>query len=132
MLLPAITFGVGEAVLVTARSAWVWTVVVAVAELFPGVGSVVVLAAVAVLVMVEPFVALALTLTTTVKTAVSAFGTEAFEKTTLPVPPTAGALVLQPVPVVTVADTNVVFAGTASVTVTVCAVPGPLFTKLIV
>src|SRR6185369_17838427 len=40
--------------------------------------------------------------------------------------------VLHPVPVVTVADTNVVFAGIASVTVTVCASLGPLFTKLIV
>ena len=100
-------------------------VVVAVAELLPGVGSGVVLAAVTVLVMVVPFGVEVLICTTMVKVAVSALATEALEKTTLPVPPTAGAAVDQPVPVVTVADTNVVFAGTASVTVTVCASDAP-------
>src|SRR5437868_12362608 len=131
MLLPAIT-GSGASDLVTARSAWVLTVVVAVAELLPGVGSLVVVAAVAVLVIVEPLAALALTLTTMVKTAVSPFGTVAFEKTTLPVPPTAGALVDQPLPVVTVADTNVVLAGSVSPTATVCASLGPLLVSVIV
>src|SRR5437764_438449 len=96
-------------------------------------GSVFVLAAVAELVMVEPFTALALTLTTILKTAVSPAATLALEKTTLPVPPTAGGLGIdQPVPVVTTAETKVVLAGTASVTVTVLASLGPLFVKLIV
>src|ERR1044071_8292238 len=117
MLLPA-KAGSGVSVLVTARSACVCTVVVAVPVLLPGVGSVVTVAAVAEFVMVAPLAVLALTLTTIVKTAVSPATTVAFEKTTLPVPPTAGAEVDQPLPVVTVADTNVVFAGTASVTVT--------------
>jgi len=54
------------------------------------------------------------------------------EKTTLPVPPTAGVVVVQPEPVVTAAETKVVFAGTASVTVTLVALSGPLFLKLIV
>src|SRR5712692_8790754 len=111
MLFPAITFGVGDPLLVTARSACVCTVVIAVALLLPGVGSVVVLAAVAVLLIVEAFAALELTYTTMVNTAVSPLATGDLEKTTLPVPPTAGALVLQPLPVVTVADTNVVLAG---------------------
>src|SRR6185295_8797735 len=70
--------------------------------------------------------------TTIVNTAVSPAATVAFENTTLPVPPTAGAVMLQPLPVVTTADTNVVLAGTASVTVTVCASLGPLLAKLIV
>src|SRR5690348_672412 len=82
--------------------------------------------------MTVPLAVLALTLTTMVNTAVSLAATVAFEKTTLPVPPTAGAVVVQPLPVVTVADTNVVLAGTASVTVTDCASLGPLFTKLMV
>src|SRR6185369_376302 len=131
MLLPAIT-GSGVSVLVTDRSALVATVVVAVPVLLPGVGSAVVAAAVAELVIVAPLAVLALTFTTIVNTAVSDGATAAFENTTLPVPPTAGAVGVQPVPVVTTADTNVVFAGTASVTVTDVALPGPLFTKFTV
>src|SRR5262249_13098368 len=92
----------------------------------------VIVVAVTELLIVAPLAVFELTLTTIVNTAVSPAVTGSFEKTTLPVPPTAGALVLQPVPVVTVADTNVVFAGTASVTVTFAASDGPLFTKLIV
>src|SRR5437870_5828373 len=119
MLLPANTFGVGDPLLVTARSASAITLVIAVPVLLPGVGSLVVLAAVALLVIVELCAALGLTFTTIVNTAVSPAATVALEKTTLPVPPTDGALVLQPVPVVTEADTKVVLAGVASVTVTV-------------
>src|SRR5918911_5598572 len=130
MLLPAITFGVGEAVFVNDRSACACTVEVAVAVLLALFGSVVVVAAVAVLVTVVPVGVDGSTLTTMVNTAVSDAATVALEKTTLPVPPTAGLVVDQPVPVVTVADTNVVFAGTASVTVTVCAALGPLLLKL--
>src|ERR1044072_6216581 len=105
---------------------------IAVPVLLPGVGSVVAEAAVAEFVMLVPAVVFELTLTTMVNTAVSAGTVVAFEKTTLPVPPTAGAVVDHPAPVVTVAETNVVFAGTASVTVTVCASLGPLFTKFTV
>ena len=113
-------------------SAEVWTVVVAVPVLLAGVGSVVELAAVAEFVIVAPLAVLELTFTTIVKTAVSPAATVPLEKTTLPVPPTAGELVLHQVPVVTTADTNVAFAGTASVTVTVWASLGPLLVKLIV
>src|SRR5512132_4106766 len=105
------------------------TLVIVASVLSLGFGSAVVDAAVAVLAMPVFSPALELTLTTMVKTAVSLTATEPFEKTTLPVPPTAGVLVLQPLPVVTVADTNVVLAGTASLTVTVCASDGPLLTK---
>src|SRR5690349_20297307 len=107
-------------------------VVVAVPVSLAEFGSVVAVAATAELLMTVPLAVLALTLTTMVKTAVSEAATVALEKTTLPVPPTAGALVDQPLPVVTVADTNVVLAGTASVTVTVCASLGPLLLKLMV
>src|SRR2546423_1854216 len=113
-------------------SACVCTVVVAVPVLLAGVGSVVVVAAVALLLMTVALVVLLLTLTTIVKTALSPATVVAFEKTTLPVEPTEGALTLQPLPVVTTADTNVVFAGTASVTVTVCASVGPALLKLMV
>jgi hypothetical protein len=106
-LVPAVT-GSGESVLVSARSTDVFTVVVAVAVLLPGVGSVVVLAAVTELLIV-PAAVFELTFTTIVKTAVSEFATGDLEKTTFPVPPTAGALVLHPLPVVTVADTDVVW-----------------------
>src|ERR1044071_9509835 len=98
MLLPA-KAGSGVSLLVTARSACVCTVVVAVAVLLPAVGSVVVVAAVALLLIVAPLAVLALTLTTMVNTADSPATAVAFEKTTLPVPPTAGALVPHPVPV---------------------------------
>src|SRR5438132_14171803 len=127
MLLPAKTLGVGEAVFVTARSARVMTLFIAVSLLLLLFGSAVELAAVAVLVTPEFSAALELTLTTIVKTADSLTPTEAFEKTTLPVPPTAGLDVAQPLPVVTTAVTNVVLAGTASVTVTFAAPPGPAF-----
>src|SRR5436305_1244261 len=132
MLLPAMT-GSGASVFVTARSILRMAFVMVASVLSLGFGSAVVEAAVAVLVIVVLLGVEELTLTTMVKTAVSPLATEAFEKTTLPVPPTAGGLgMVQPEPVVTTADTNVVFVGTASVTVTVCASDGPLLTKLIV
>src|ERR1044071_9956509 len=131
MLFPANT-GSGESLLVIEMSACACTVVIAVPVLFAGVGSVVVLAATAELLITVAAAVFEFTLTTIVNTAVSPVTTVAFENTTFPVPPTAGALVVQPVPVVTAADTNVQFAGTASVTVTVCASLGPLFAKLIV
>src|SRR4030095_14590503 len=115
MLLPANT-GSGESVLVTATSACAMTVVVAVPVLLAGVGSVVVLAATALLVITVALGVLALTFRTTVNTAVSPAATVAFENTMLPVAPTAGAVIPHPEPVVTTADTKVVFAGVASVT----------------
>src|SRR4030095_6203238 len=124
--------GSGESVLVTTRSACATTVVVVVPVLFPEVPSVVELAAVAELVIIVPFGVPALTFTTIVNKAVSPGNTVPLENTTVPVPPTAGALVLHPIPVFTAADTNVVLAGSVSLTDTVVALLGPLLTKLIV
>src|SRR5438128_1190713 len=131
MLLPA-KAGSGVSVFVTERSACVCTVVVAVLLLLAATGSVVAVAAVAELEIVAPLAVEALTFTTMVKTADSPPTAVAFEKTTLPVPPAAGADVLQPLPVVTTAETNEVLAGTASLTVTLLASLGPLLAKLIV
>jgi hypothetical protein len=104
------------------------TVVDADALLLPGVGSGIVLAIVAVFEITVPCNVPALTLTTTTRTAVSPMPNEAFEKTTFPVPPTAGALIDHPLPLITAADTNVVLAGVASVTVVLMPGPGPLLT----
>src|ERR1043165_10268718 len=125
MLLPENT-GSGESLFVTAMSPTTTPAVVAVPVLVPGVGSVVAVAAVALLVIVAPFAVLGLILTTIVNVAASSASDVALEKTTLPVPPTAGALTDHPAPTVTAAETNVALAGTASVTVTVCASLGPL------
>src|SRR5437867_11910724 len=97
MLFPANT-GSGESLLVIDTSASACTVVVAVPVLLAGVGSVVVLAATALLVMIVPPAVPELTLTTTVNTAVSPGATGDFENTTLPVPPTAGDIVVHPLP----------------------------------
>src|SRR5215212_2341463 len=101
--------GSGESVLVTARSAEVATVVVAVPVLLPELGSGVVVVAVAEFVMVEPFGTLAPTLTTMVKLGVAPAATVALVKVTVPVPPIAGAEVAQPAGAA--AETNVVPAG---------------------
>jgi len=95
------------------------------AVLLPPLGSVIELAAVTEFVITVPPAVPRFTCTTIVNTAVSPLGELAFEKTTFPVPPTAGEVMLQPVPVVTAADTNVVLAGTASVTVVLMPGPGP-------
>src|SRR4029453_10369970 len=103
MLLPEMT-GSGVSLFVTDRSASVVTVVVAVPELLPGVGSAVTDAAVASLVIVAPLGVLAFTFTTIEKTADSPAATVPFEKTIFPVPPTAGVVMAQPLPVVTDAE----------------------------
>src|SRR5262245_53613130 len=131
MLSPAVT-GSGESDFVIAMSACVIAVVVSVSELFAGAGSVGSPAAVTVLEIVVLLATLLFTLTTMVKTAVSPLATFPFENVTLPVPPTAGALVDQPVPVVTAAETKVVLVGVGSVTVTLVSLDGPLLTKLMV
>src|SRR6266850_3909815 len=133
MLLPAMT-GSGASVLeMICRSAFVWTVVVALAELFALLVSIDAVAAVAVFVMVEPEATLALTLTTIVNTAVSAGGESALENTMLPVPPTGTTSVRAQPGAAVVAETRVVPAGTASVTVTLLAlVIAELFLKFTV
>src|SRR5438105_2733584 len=131
MLLPAIT-GSGASDLVTDRSTRRMRLVIATSMLLLLLGSAVVLETVAVLVIVAPWAVLEFTLTTIMKSSVSAPATVALKKSTLRLPPTAGALVLQPPCVVIVPDTNALLARRASVTVTLCASDGPLSLKLIV
>src|SRR5437764_251247 len=131
MLLPAITSGVGEAVLVTDRSMRRMTLVIATSMLLPGVGSPVPLVTVAVLGIVVPVGVAASTLTTIVKVAVSLAATVAFVKVMVPVPPaTTESVRDQPAGVVT--DTSVVLVGVGSLIVTVCASDGPLLVRPIV
>src|SRR5262249_57242008 len=96
-----------------------FTRLVVVPLLLPGTGSVVALAVVAVLVMVVPPGVELLILTTSVKATIAEFGTLEFVKTTLPVPPTGGEVVVHPAGAV--AEPKVVLARAASVTVTVLA-----------
>src|SRR5438270_431100 len=112
-------------------SAWKLTVVVALAELLPGVGSGVAEAAVAVLVITVPVAVLASTWTTIMKAAVSPLGSVARANTIVPVPPT-GVASVRDQPAGTLAATKVVCVGSGSLTVTVCASSGPALTKLIV
>jgi len=71
---------------------------------------------VAVFEIVELFGVAILTFTSILNEAVSVAATVAFEKVTVPVPPTAGDEVLHPIPVFTAADTKVVLAGSVSLT----------------
>src|SRR5258706_356693 len=93
-------------------SAETFTVVLADPVLLPELGSGVVLDAVAVLLMVEPLGTLAPTWTTMVKLGVAPAATVGLVKVTMPVPPIAGAVVVQPAGAV--AETNVVPVGTVS------------------
>ena len=106
----------GERCLLIARSALLWTVVVAVAELLPGVGSAVVLDTLAVLVMIVPLAVPALTFTVTVKILEALAGSVGLVNVRVPVPPAGTASVrVQPVGAgAGLTETNVVFAGMAS------------------
>jgi hypothetical protein len=106
------------------------TVVVAEAELLPGTGSTIVLETEALFVIVEPAVAPASTRTLRVAAESWPEGREARVQETLPVPPTAGVVQLQPPGVET--ERKVVLVGTASVSVTTSAVAGPLLVTTIV
>jgi hypothetical protein len=101
------------------------TVVVAVAELLAALGSGVPELIVAVFVIVEPTGAPELTCTTSVNIADDAAMRVGVVAITVPLPPTAGALTVQPAGAVN--DTNVVFAGVTSVSETAVASLGPLF-----
>src|SRR5262245_19860259 len=131
MLLPAIT-GSGESDLVTARSACETTLVVAVLLLLAALLSALSAVVVAVLVSVVPAGVAAPTLTVMVNVAISAFGTFAFSKVIVPVPPAATESVrVHPTGRAPV-ETNVVLAGIASVTLTPVELSDPLFLKTMV
>src|SRR5438270_920490 len=126
MFVPAMT--VAGPVLVTARSAWVLTVVVAVALLLPGVLSVVELVALAVLLKEAPLARLGLAWATIVKLAESPAASEAIV-----------SLIAFPLlvrvkdgPVFWLCETNVVPAGSVSARVTLAAAPGPILVTVTV
>ena len=119
-------------VFVTERSAPLLTVVVVVAELFPGTLSVVLLDIVAVLLIVVPFGVFAFTFTTRLKLALAPAASVAMVQVTVPVPPKPGLVHEKAGPAVSVIDTKVVFAGVASPSETLRASLGPAFETLIV
>src|SRR5439155_436630 len=102
-------------VFVTERSAPALTVVVVVAELFPGTLSVVPLDIVAVLLIVVPFGVFAVTLTTSLNVAVAPALNIEVVQLIVPVPRTGGGEQLKTGPLVCANETNVVFVGVASV-----------------
>src|SRR2546430_17347660 len=119
-------------VFVTERSAPALTVVVVVAELFPGTLSVVPLDIVAVLLIVVPLGVFALTFTTRLKLALAPAANVAIAHVTVPVPPAAGLVQVNAGPLICATDTNVVFAGVASLSEAFWASLGPAFATLIV
>src|SRR5436190_17700538 len=122
MLFPAVT-GSGVSVFVTETSADVATAVVAVAVLLPVVVSVGE-ATVAVLVIVVPAAVEALAFTINVKVCAPLPAGRATPPVRAPV--TVPAVLVHVQPAGAVQETNVVFAGTVSVSVTLCASLGPL------
>jgi hypothetical protein len=111
--------------------ATVVTVVVAVALLFPGTGSVVALVTLAVFVIV-PLPKAGSTRTTREKVAVAPLTSVRRLQLTVPVAPTAGDVQLNAGPLPCTNDTNVVLAGTTSVSETLWASADPLFVTVIV
>jgi hypothetical protein len=101
------------------------TVVVAVAVLFAVLGSVDVAVIVVVFVMTVVFGVPALTLTTRVNEALAPAARLPMLQLTVPVPPTAG--VEHDQPAAEVSDTNVVLAGTTSLSARLVAPNGPAF-----
>jgi hypothetical protein len=107
--------------LVTARSACFFTFVVAVAELFPELKSIVADVTLAVLLIIMP--SPAMTLTTSVKLAVAPIPNVEVVQLMAPFPPTVGVTHVHPAG--DASETNVVPDGTTSVTVTTVAASGP-------
>src|SRR5260370_42375796 len=92
-----------------------------------GFGSAVVELPVALFVIIVPFATVAPTLYTTVKEAEAPFASVAIEQLTVPPLPTDGFMQVNAGPVACISDTKVVFVGTASLSMTLCASLGPLF-----
>ena len=126
--MPGLTVAV--AVLATARSAAVVTVVIAVEVLFKAFGSGVALVTFAVF-AIEP-VAPGLILMVTENVADADGRKDAIEQVMVPVPPTAGVEHENAGPVVCDSPANVVFAGIVSLSETLVAVDGPLLVTVIV
>src|SRR5260221_229538 len=125
--------GSGLSLFVTDRSADALMAVSSVSLLLAGFASVVALVTVAVLEIVEPWGSLALPLTTSVKVAVARAAKVASVKETTPVPPAGGAEKrVKAGPVLCVAETKVVPAGTASFRVTPWASLNPALVTVMV
>ena len=124
MLFPPVT-GFGIAELVTLRSAWpaVATTSVAVALLLLGFGSVVVDETSAVSVITVPAAVPTFTVSTTVNVAEAPDASVAFKQVSVPLTTEQ----THPAEGDGVAETNVVFAGIASLNPTVLAAAAPLF-----
>ena len=118
------------AILDTPTSAAVVTVVVAVAVLLAAFGSDVADVTAAEFVMVVLSATEASTCTTKLKDAEAPLANEPVVALTLPVPPTGGVVVAQPTGALS--EKNVVLAGTASVSDTLAALPGPALAAVIV
>src|SRR5437879_5883528 len=130
MSVPAVA--TGGPVLVTARSADVATADVAVDVLFAALESAVVATAVGVLLSVEQLAVPAQTWTTSWKVAVPLAAKILSVAVIVPPPPTGGLVIVKAGPDVCVAETKVVSAGTASLSVTFWASLGPLFVSVTV
>src|SRR5947209_10687824 len=126
--------GLGEPVFVIDRSALpVATVVVAVPVSLPEFGSttmVELILATAVLVRMVPWAVLGATWTMIWNVATAPEANVAAVALTVPVPPAAGVDNVNAGPAVCDADTNVVFAGTASLKVMLRAVFGPVLVSV--
>ena len=122
--------GSGEAVLIMATSACEGeaTTVLAVAELLPGIGSLVAEPAVAVMEIVVPGVSDCSAFTTRGKLLTVPEASVVAAQLILPEEPTAG--VIQAQPRGTVREIKLAVAGMVSLKVSVAAAPGPLFVTL--
>src|SRR5260370_1216476 len=130
MLLPALTDA--GPVLVTDRSAETPTMAVLDPVLLLGFGSAVVELPVALFVIIVPFATVPPTLYTIVKEAEAPFASVAIEQLTVPPLPTDGFVQVNAGPTVCISDTKVVPAGSVSLSMTLCASLGPLFTTVTV
>ena len=128
MFVPAVTLGEDEVFVIVTSAVAAVTLVVTVAVLFPEFGSVLVAVTVAVFVTLAG--AVAPKFPVKVNVAGVAGSSVAAVQVIGPVAPTAGAA--QEKPAAGVSDTNVMPAGSASLSVTLCAALGPLFVTTIV
>lgn len=128
MMLLLTAAGSGVSVLVMARSAIGFTVVVAVCELLAALGSLVVELTVAVLLMEAA--APADGVTTSVNVADAPLARLGFVQVTVPFAPTAGVVHVQPAG--GASETKFTPAGSASLSEALAAADGPLFVTVIV
>ena len=119
-----------EGAVLTTETSALFVTVVTVVGLFPdGFGSLVELETLAVFVMVPVAPGL---MCTVIENVADPMANDAIVQVTVPVPPTGGLMHENVWPFVCDSETNVVFAGTASVSETLAALDGPLFISVMV